>query len=344
MRYTKLLATLTVALLLFSNSSIHAQTDRVKTYSGTESGTVKSMTPMAVMLEKSGREQQIAVGDIRGIQFGVEPSELTQARANALSGAYAKALELLNKIDIRNGTDANVKQDVDYYRAYCNTKLALLGEVDLAEAGKQLNTFVRVNGDSYHRIEAEQLLGDLLAALGKYSAAQSQYQKLANTPWPSYKIRSAVLVGKSLQAQGKHNEAIAKFDQALAAEDDSPQSASQQQAARLAKAISLSASGNVDQGAALVRSVVAEADPKETELHAEAYNALGNCYLKAGRTKDALFAYLHVDLLYPTQPKAHAEALYYLANLWDEVGDGNEARQARDKLKSQYPTTSWAKK
>lgn len=89
--------------------------------------------------------------------------------------------------------------------------------------------------------------------------------------------------------------------------------------------------------------MILDTDPEQKELQARAYNNLGNSYEQAGRTKDALLAYLHVDVLYSTVPDAHAEALSHLATLWDSVGQSNRAREAKQMLTDKYGGSRWAK-
>ncbi len=220
-------------VLLAIASIAQAQTDRVRTPSGTLSGQVTDITPLEVTLQRNNREEQIPVSDIRSIQFGAEPSELTQARVNASNGGYDKALALLAKIDRASLRDENVKQEVAYYTALSNVKRALLGAMDLAEAGGQLNAFVNANRQSYHQWEAQELLGDLLVAMDNYPAAEKKYELLARAPWPSYQMRSAVLSGRALQAQGKHAEAIERFTAAEQLADESAVGKSQLLAAKL---------------------------------------------------------------------------------------------------------------
>ena len=53
-------------------------------------------------------------------------------------------------------------------------------------------------------------------------------------------------------------------------------------------------------------------------------------------------AYLHTDILFYTDPEIHAEALYYLTNLWKEVNATDEATDARNLLNDRYPGSTWA--
>ena len=118
---------------------------------------------------------------------------------------------------------------------------------------------------------------------------------------------------------------------------------SQKLAAQLGKATCLAATGEPDAGIKLVQEVIDKAEPEDADLNARAYVTLGNCYRqKEGATKDALLAFLHVDLLYNRDREAHAEALWNLARLWNELGKPERALQATQLLKDHYGGTSWA--
>ena len=82
--------------------------------------------------------------------------------------------------------------------------------------------------------------------------------------------------------------------------------------------------------------VIAQASPEDAAVHARAYNVLGASLKKAGRTKEALLAYLHVDVLYASQAQAHAEALRNLAELWSAVNQPQRAAQALQTLQDRY--------
>jgi tetratricopeptide (TPR) repeat protein len=276
--------------------------------------------------------------------FEGEPAELTQTRVNAGNGAFAKALALLEKIAADQVKRDFVKQDIEFYKAYCASRLALSGEGEITDAGKQLNLFVRSNPDNYHFLEASEMMGDLLMASGRYDFAEKQYSELAKAPWPVYKMRAAVSLGRSLQAQGKQAEAIQQFDAALAMGDDGPDAQNQKLSATLGKAVSLADTAKGDDAVKIIQKVIQDADPQQKELHARAYNALGTCYEKSKQTKDALFAFLHVDVVYSNVPEAHAEALSHLVSLWKAVGNEEQSREARETLLQRHGNSKWAKK
>jgi tetratricopeptide (TPR) repeat protein len=335
---------LLAVLVLSSPTYAQGVSDRVRLARGSESGEVSETTPYEVTLNKGlPGSQQIAVNQIKAILFDGEPSELGQARVNAANGAYENAMQLLEKIDLSSVKRDLIKQDIEFYKAWCAGRQALAGQGAIAEAGRQLNNFVRSYPDSFHTLEVREAMGDLLMAGGGYANAEKQYAELAKAPWPDYKMRAAVAIGRSLQAQKKHAQAIQQFDAALAIPDESADAQNQRLAATLGKAISLADTGGVDQAVGVIEKVIHDADPEQKELHARACLALGKCYETAGRTKDALIWFLHVDVLYNTVPEAHAEALSHLVPLWTAIGQDERAREARQLLQERYGASRWAK-
>ncbi len=318
--------------------------DRARLIRGSETGEVTKMTRYEVTFDKGvAGSVPISVNDIKSLVFEGEPTELTQARVQTGNGAFAKAIGLLEKIDLDEVKRDFVKQDIAYYKAYCASRLALSGAGEITDAGRQLNSFVRSNPDSFHALEAAETMGDLLMAAGKYDFAEKQYAEVAKAPWPVYKMRAAVSLGRSLQAQGKNAEAIQQFDTILAMADDTPDAQAQKLSATLGKAISLAETSKGDDAVKIIQKVIQDADPQQKELHARAYNALGNCYEKSKQTKEALFAFLRVDVVYSNVPEAHAEALAHLVPLWKAVGNEEQSREARETLLQKHGSSKWAK-
>ena len=311
--------------------------DRVRFGRNSDTGEITKVTPVEITLDKGGGgTRRFAVNELRSVVFDGEPTQLTQARLNVRNGSYATAIDSLNEINV-GGIDRDlVREDIEFYKALCAAKLALGGSGEIVDAGRQLNEFVRSHPQSFHYLEAVEVMGDLLMASDKFTAAQRQYAELAKAPWPDFQMRSAVLVGRTLQAAGKHDDAIRQFDTVLAMSDDSEPAREQKLAATLGKAMSLSESGRVDEAVRMIEGVIENADPEQRALQARAYNALGTCYEKAGQSKDALLAFLHVDVLYNTVPEAHAEALTHLVPLWRAIGQEARARDAQQQLDERY--------
>jgi tetratricopeptide (TPR) repeat protein len=336
-----------IAVLSLTLSATHvsaAGADKIRLARGGETGEVSEMTPLEITINKGQPgSHTVPVNTIKSIAFEAEPSELAQARTNALSGSYAKAQQLLGKVNAAQIQRDFIKQDVEFYQALAAAKLAETGDGEIVDAGKKLNAFVKSYPNSYHYLEASEIMGELLMISGRFENAQKQYAELSKAPWPDYKMRAAVAIGRALQAQGKHAEAIQQFDSALALPDEGPDAQPQKLAATLGKATSLAETGKADDAASMIEKIIQDADPQQKDLHARAYNALGTCYEKGNKTKDALFAFLHVDVLYSTVPDAHAEALYHLASLWKTIGQDDRSREARETLQQKYAASRWTK-
>ncbi|HEY5313248.1 MAG TPA: hypothetical protein VIK18_12045, partial [Pirellulales bacterium] len=149
------------------------------------------------------------------------------------------------------------------------------------------------------------------------------------------KMRAGILNGKALVAQKKYPEAQKAFADVvlLADQQKTPAAADEKVAALLGTADCLANEGKVDEGIKQVQDVIKGLDPENEPLQAEAFLTLGACYVKKHATKDALLAYLHVDIVYPSQTQAHIAALRQLAVLWNELGKADRSAQASQTLK-----------
>ena len=337
----------TLAVLLGVGTLCLADDQIKKTSGDVVRGTIVSLGKDEVKFEKSGKQDSIATYDIQSIRHNEEPPQLNLHRNKVFAGNYEKALEDIEKIDLDSITKPEVKQDIIWLKAYCNAQLALGGSGDLADAGRNLNAFIEKNGNSYHYYAANELAGDLASALGKYEVAVRFYKTLADSTLPGYKIRSGIDVGRARLAEKKFPEALKEFDTALglAEKSNEPAGETQKLAAMLGKAACLGETGQPQEGIKLAQEVIGKlTNPEEGDLHARAYVALGNCLRKLPeQTKPALLAYMHVDLLYFSNPQAHAEALWNLAALYQQLGKLDRATQSAQLLKERYPNSPWAK-
>ncbi|MGA2799467.1 MAG: tetratricopeptide repeat protein, partial [Thermoguttaceae bacterium] len=214
----------------------------------------------------------------------------------------------------------------------------------IADAGRLMIAFTKNYPESYHYFQACEIVGDLLVANRSFDQAEEYYAKVAKAPWPDYQMRAGVAIGRALLARGKNSEALDAFEKVLANQGEDALSQAQSLAANLGKAAVLVAMKKNDEAVALINSILNKADPEDAANMARAYNILGNALRQQGKTKEAVLAFLHVDLLYPSIPDAHAEALYNLAKLWDELHKTERAARARQVLEQQYKNSPWAQK
>ncbi len=336
-------ALLTLAVSALVATSAPAQQDQIFDKAGTPiRGTIVGISPAVVKIETTGITRDIEVRTIQRLSFGDEPADLKNARDQALAGQYENALASLKKVNPAEIQTEAIKQEAGYYAAYCNAKLALTAGGDRRVAKDGLFEFIRGNPSTYHFFEAAELLGDLSFALGEYGEAAKYYGALAKAEWPEYKMRAAVLQARAQSAEGKYAEAMAAYDQILASGLNTPEAVEQKMQATVGRAVCLAATGKHEEGITIIEDLIAKNDPNDAALFGRAYNALGACYLKAGKTQEALMAYLHTDVLFFTDAESHAEALYQLSKLWAAVNKSDRAVEARSNLQNRYPGSRWA--
>jgi tetratricopeptide (TPR) repeat protein len=313
--------------------------DSVKTADQMYTGTIQKMSALEVVIAKGVQAPEtIPVNQIEIVRFDDDPTLLNTARTAVSAGRYEDALETLGRIDVGEVTRQEVKADIDFYKAYCASRIALAGGTKdaIMSAGSKMAAFVQGNSGNYHYLEACEIVGDLLVAAGLSDKAESYYGQLAKAPFPDYKMRAGVALGQAQLASGKAAEALKSFEAVLKFQDPGELADRQRMAATLGRARCLAEAGKADDAIKLVEAVIDKADPERHELLAQAYNALGIAYRKGDRTKDALLAFLHVDVLYFRSSSDHIEALRNLVELWNEVQKPERAAEATRILREQY--------
>ena len=335
-----------LALCAILVTSTLSADDQIYNLSGTRtaSGTITGMSATEVVINTSAGERRFPANQIRHIVYDQDTGESRTARTRALNGQLEEALAAYQKLNPAEFKQGYVQADLEYYKAYCMAKLALAGGGDKAEAGRALIFFVQNNNRSYHLFDAAELIGDVTTAMGRFDMAEEWYGKLAAAPWPEVQMKGLVLQADALISQEKFQEASSKYDEVIGQPQTDAASNRQKLFAQLGKAYCAARLGRPDEGVQIAEKIIRENDSQDGELFARAYNTLGICHREAKRYKEALHAFLHTDVLFFSDPNAHAEALYYLVDLWEKNQKSARALEARSLLKSRYAGTVWASK
>ena len=162
-----------------------------------------------------------------------------------------------------------------------------------------------------------------------WAAAQKTFEDLALVPnlSPDQRLESSLRAAQVLVRATKFAEAEKRIEElSRNVASDQPQAFRIQ----IALAECRAAAGKPEQAVQILQGLIDKvADP---EIKARVYNALGDCLRVAGKSKDALWNYLWVDVVYHQNRQEHAKALYYLAKLFEALKDENRAKQYREKL------------
>lgn len=330
--------------LLFGLTVTASAQDRVYNLKNVPApGTVTETSPDKVTLEAPGGAKTFEVNEIGRITFGEDPPGMAKVREFVRDGNYESALTEAKSIDAGAISRDIVKQDLQYYRAFCEAKIALASGGKRDEAITNLQGFLKANSTSYHFYEGAELLGDLAMANGDFTGAGRFYAALGKAAWPDYKLRASVLEAQTLVAQKKFPEAMEKFEAVIGSSDANAEANRIKLLAQVGKGTCLANTGKTEDATKILEDLIRNNDSKDGRLFGRAYNALGDCYLKTNRPKEALLQYLHVHLMFYGEPDAHAEALHHLVKLWTDLQKSDRAIEARTLLQQQYGGSVWAK-
>jgi tetratricopeptide (TPR) repeat protein len=337
-------ASLPALLVLSAAIPALGQFDRVFVKGQINDGIIVEMGRDKVVLDKAGIKREFEVNEINQITYADEPSELSNARNAVRQRNYNAAMTELRKLDGQpRGRDV-IWQDIDYYKALSLARLAMTEGGDKAAASTAMLNFARSAPQNFHFYEAAEVMGDLALSSGNFADAAKYYGPIAAAPWPDYQMRANNAIGRALIAEKQFDAALAKFDAVLSSDLATPEAAQQKQMATVGKAVCQAETGKPDQAIAALQEIIAKNDPADVNLFARTYNALGKCYLKQNKPKDALLAFLHTDVLFYADSDSHAEALYYLSTLWNDVNKSDRAVAARNTLQQRYAGSIYNRK
>lgn len=305
-------------------------------------GTIKSTTKTTVTIEVSGKSQQVPVNVIKSIEWTGQPGALAGYLTSESAGRLQNALDGYQKL-LKGGmlpTD-RLKSEVQYYATRAAAKIALTSPKKQAAAIAALESHQTKNPESHHFYEAQALLADLYLASKSYAKATTALAELKKAPWKDVQVAAQNSEARVLLAQGKATEALAGYNAVLASVGTDAKMKPIRNAAVLGKAACLKETKKYNESLKVLENVVASAALGESEVLAEAYLLRGDNQLALGNTKDALMAYLHVDVLFAKETKFHPHALSQLARLWKAVGHPTRAAKAQRDLETLYP--DWKK-
>ena len=311
-------------------------------------GEITSVTKTEVVVtQKVGnREEKIAANDIIKVEWDGEPPALRLARSNESSGNLQEALTGLTEAK-NNAEGSDLKAEIDFLLARTAAKIGRKDQTQLSTAIDALKSFVSDNRDHFRFYDAQLLLADTALLAGDTVASAAAYSIVEQAPWEDYKMAGQIGNANSLLAQDDVNGAKSIFDKVAGMNASSPAESARKLEAMLGQASCEQRSTKYEEATKTLKQVVEMTTADDTRLLAEAYLQLGECYaVDATKSKDAILAYLHVDVV-PSLAKhgdLHAQALYHLAKLWPAAGQPARGAEASAKLETDYPNSEWTKK
>jgi tetratricopeptide (TPR) repeat protein len=300
-------------------------------------GQVQSESTSEVVVQLGGTTTSVPTDQIQSVRYDGQSSNFQLAEARESSGQLTEAAELYKKAATDSADKQFARQAALFGEAEVLTELALVEPDRVKEAKDKLNRFLQTYPTSRHLAAARGCQVRLLLHTGEFTGAEAALAALARLPRGAE--RAAVLRTKILAKQGKYDDAIAQLDKLIAGY---PKGSERQRAALLAKAESLAGKKQFKEAEKLVREVIQANPPEDASAQAPAYNTLGDCLRAANQPKDALYAYLHTDLLYSKDKEEHPRALHHIAEIYRQLKQDGRADEFAQRLKQEYPRSPWA--
>ena len=304
---------------------------------GVVRGIVTSESPAKVEVKLGNNVTTIPTAEVASIVYDGHPVSLEQAQAKDASNAFAEAAELYKKAAGEASSKPFITEDAAFGQARATADLAQNDPNKVADAIALLDAFSRTYKAGRHVGPALESLAQLQIARENFNGAEATLVSLSKLPRGDE--RSASLRIKLLSKKGQTAQAIEEIDKMIAA---NPEGSARKRDATLAKAEALVSLKKFPEAEAIVRGIIKAAPPEDATTQAIAHNTLGDCLRAAGKSKEALYAYLHTDLLFSKEKEEHARSLGQIAQLWRELKRPDRADEAVERLKQEYPRSPFA--
>ncbi len=300
-------------------------------------GQVTAESPTKVEVKLGNTVTSIPTNEVVSINYDGHPASLEQAQAKESANALAEAADLYKKAATESANKPFVAQDATFGQARVLAEIALNDASRAPEAISVLEGFARTYKTGRHIGPALESLAKLQIARENYPGVEQTLTQLATLPKGDE--RAAILRIKIQIKKGQLDQAIADLDKVIAGSADG---STKKRDAQLAKAECLVNQKKYADAEATVRAVIKESAPEDAATQAAAHNTLGDCLHAAGRNREALYAFLHTDLLFSKEKDEHARALSQIARIWRELNRPDRADEILERLKQEYPRSPFA--
>jgi tetratricopeptide (TPR) repeat protein len=315
-----------------------------------DGGTITKVTRTEVTVTKQvGGDTVIPVNEIDYIEWEGAPASMALGRSALAAGQLEVARKQIEEAlqESAGSSNTNLRADLDYLLARVTAEEAFVDAAKIPAAIETLKSFVSGNRDHYRGYDAQLALGDLAIAGEDVTTAISAFSALQTAPWKDFQMAAQIGNGRALLVQGNADGAKAEFDAVAGMDATTPAEKSRRMQALLGQAKCLQSKQDHSGAVTILADVIDQSTPADSRLQAEAYLRQGDCFVAMGANpKEAIMAYLHVDVIpaMSRESDLHAEALYHLSQLWQQVNQPERAREAAEALRTEYAESQWAKK
>jgi tetratricopeptide (TPR) repeat protein len=305
-------------------------------------GDVTSISRTEVVLtgRTNKKEYRIPANQIDRIRWESENPKVSQYQIEERNGQFDKAVEGYQAA-LKDAANENLRTDLEFHIARAMAAKALKEEDQYDDAIAHLEKFRTAHPTSFRYFESLRLLAQLCMNKGDVEKGNAALRAMDEAPWTDFKMETDILKAKVALAHDDVGGALKALEGVIAVIPATPAERSRRYEALVTKASCLQKQTKYQQATDVLSGILEEASDEDTKTLADACVRLGDCYQAGGRTKEAILAYLRVDILFPKEKKQHAEALYYLSRLFAQDGKPDKAADAAARLQEHYPRSPW---
>ncbi len=299
-----------------------------------------------VIKPKTGDAVRVPVTDIVSIEWGDVPAVMGLAMTEELNGRFDAALTKYGETQAAIGADASklLRPELEFLIARTKARQGLANPEQTTAGVEAISKWLDANPTSFRYYEAVTWLGRLYLSQRDFNKAKAQFNLVQAAALPELKNSAQAYSAEVQLAEGDVAGALATYESVLAQAGDSEELQQQRRLARLGKAECLSRQGNTQGALDELESLSGEIPTSEADLLTRVHLRRGDALLQLGRREEAAISYLMVDILFPSQSNARAEALYQLFRLWPELGHPERAQDAAATLTTTFKNSVWAAK
>jgi len=294
-------------------------------------------TEVKILRSNSNTPTSVPAPAIATTQFGQEPPLLTAMRSAVMGSRFTDVLETAQRLDPATIANPFARQDYEFFKAFALGQIALEGPSNKENLQKAITAcadFLRTQANSYHYFPICELTGELYLAAGNREDAFQVYSLLAKAPWVASQLKANIALGTIRLEENRLDDARKFYQSVLASLDSSKDTLWAKTEAEIGLAKCLIREGNWKTAIEQLEMLSTKIDSENARLQAAIYLTLGEACEAAENLKEAILAYLHVEILFPSAKPQYVAALKRLAVLWSKTNRPERAAEAERTLKS----------
>ena len=343
-RWIPLAVAIFLAQALFA-SVCSAQSDViVKRDESRLSGKLIKMTADSVVLDVRRTETTVPCEEIDYMRFFDEVSRTQNARDYMDDRRFEEAArELSNMREKWSEIRPIAALDGLYLLATAKAELALSGVEghSLTDAVNLVRDYREKGKEHYNFYPSGLLFARLAKAANRLDLAKEELEALTGTNDARVLLDANLDQGFLLLQEKDYVGARSAFSRAEAVDASDPESLRKKTVARIYLSVASAGEGQGSSAVSDINNLIKTQSPDDYYVNAYAYNALGKVHMMQNQLKEAEVAYLHTDLLFAANADAHAEALYNLVQIWNQLGKSDRVTEGREKLINRYGGSFW---